>query len=462
MRLLIAPTAYKGTLSPIEAAETIAQAVSPHPQLLSHGVGEGSRSDKGTAIEFSNPVNALDFSNLTPLFPLSTRGEGGTPAPDAVCSPSPFTERGLGGEGAKAEENETDAPQNKVEPCTLIRSRPRGEGLLDICPIADGGTGWLEVWAYHFPQAQRVPTPVHDALMRPRTAEWLLLPNGAAVIESASAIGIHMLRSEELAPLQATSYGVGELLRAAAQHPDTRALWLGLGGVATTDGGSGALTALGFQLHDASGEPILQGGQGLARLHTILPPDADPLMGKPLTLCADVQNTLLDAARVYGPQKGATPPQVEQLVQGLERLAAVALRERGADLLHTLGAGAAGGLAGGLHAYLNPPIVSGIAWLLKHIGWDMRLAQADCLITGEGQVDAQTLMGKGVGVLIQHAVALGKPVLVLAGRKGAGWEAVANLPGVRVFACAEIAPHLPPAEALRETATIALQAGTIE
>ncbi|MFN7017576.1 MAG: glycerate kinase, partial [Fimbriimonadales bacterium] len=195
---------------------------------------------------------------------------------------------------------------------------------------------------------------------------------------------------------------------------------------------------------------------GLIHLHSVHAPPADPLGGKSLILCADVQNTLLDAARVYALQKGATPSQVETLAQGLEQLATVALRDRRIDLRTVLGAGAAGGLAGGLHAYLHAPIVSGIAWLLKHIGWDTRLAQADCLITGEGQVDAQTLMGKGVGVLIQQAVALGKPVMVLTGRKGAGWEAVANLPGVRLFACAEVAPDMPPAESLQRAAATAL------
>ncbi|MFN3689524.1 MAG: glycerate kinase, partial [Fimbriimonadales bacterium] len=342
MRLLIAPTAYKGTLSPIEATERIARAVSAHADAL------------------------------------------------------------------------------------------------DRCPIADGGTGWLDVWAYHFPDARRIPAQVHDARGRPRTAEWLLLPDGVAVLESAQAIGIHLLRPDELAPLETTSYGVGALLRAAAAHPDTRALWLGLGGVATTDGGAGALTALGFQLLDAQGEPIPQGGQGLLSLQCLRPPNAAPLLGKPLMLCADVQNTFLDAARVYAPQKGATPDQVETLVRGLERLASVVLRDSGVELRTVLGAGAAGGLAGGLHACLHAPIVSGIAWLLKHIGWEPRLAQADCLITGEGQVDAQTLMGKGVGVLIQHAVAFGKPVVILAGRKGEGWEAVAQLPRVQIYACNEV------------------------
>ncbi|GIV05803.1 MAG: glycerate kinase 1 [Fimbriimonadales bacterium] len=379
MRFLIAPTAYKGTLSPVEATEVIAEAVRPHTQPHSHSAGKRRFED------------------------------------DNFCH---------------------------------------------LCPIADGGTGWLEVWAYHSPQAQRVAALVQDALGRPRTAEWLLLPNGVAMLESAQAIGIHWLLATELEPMTASSYGVGQMLQQAAAHPDTRELWLGLGGVATTDGGAGALQALGFRLLDAKGYPIPQGGAGLHNLHRVEPPDTPPLNGKSLVLCADVQNTLRDAARVYAPQKGASPQQVEQLIQGLEQLAAVAQRETGADLHTTLGSGAAGGLAGGLHAYLNAPIVSGIAWLIKHIRWNALLSDADCLITGEGQVDAQTLMGKGVGILIQHAVAMGKPVIVLAGRKGEGWETVARLPKVQLYACAEMAPDLPPREALRKTATRAI-AGTL-
>jgi glycerate kinase len=126
------------------------------------------------------------------------------------------------------------------------------DGAVDLCPIADGGTGWLEVWAYHFPNARRQAVEAHDALLQPRCAEWLLLPSGAAVIESAQAIGVHLLARESLAPLQASSYGVGEMLASAATHPDTHALWLGLGGVATTDGGAGALHALGFRLLERS------------------------------------------------------------------------------------------------------------------------------------------------------------------------------------------------------------------
>lgn len=345
-----------------------------------------------------------------------------------------------------------------VQAAQIIAENLDGAG--DLCPIADGGTGWLEVWAHHFPNAQSYTVDAHNALLRPRRAEWLLLSSGTAVIESAQAIGIHHIPQESLAPLQASSYGVGEMLRAAATHPATRTPLLGLGGVATTDGGAGALQALGFRLLDAAGMPIPPGGEGLLSLHTIEPPASDPLQGKSLTLCADVQNTLLDAARVYAPQKGATPEQVETLTRALERFAAITLRDTRIDLTTTVGAGAAGGLAGGLHAYLGAPIVSGVMALLRQVDWEARLHTADCLITGEGQVDAQTLMGKGVGVLIQQAVVLGKPVIVLAGRTGTGWEPLARLPRVQVYACTDIAPDRPPADALAQTTLEALRTHT--
>lgn len=153
--------------------------------------------------------------------------------------------------------------------------------------------------ASHFPEAQAFTQTVQDALGRAREARWLLLPNGVAVLESAQVCGLHLLAPEERAPLEATSYGVGELIRAVAMHPAVQALWLGLGGVATTDGGLGALAALGFHLRDAEGELVAPNGAGLLRLHVIEPPLFDPLLNKPLLLCADVQNTLLDAARIY-------------------------------------------------------------------------------------------------------------------------------------------------------------------
>ncbi|GBC92641.1 Glycerate 3-kinase [bacterium HR15] len=350
------------------------------------------------------------------------------------------------------------------------------DAVLDMCPISDGGTGWLEAWRFHLsaPDQTWLPsqhrgnlqaggvalkrTSVRDPLGRPIEAEYLV-GNGVAILESAQACGLHLLAPDERRPLDASTEGVGDLLR-AVDRPEIEVIWLGLGGSATTDGGTGALRALGFRFLQADGSTIPTGGRGLTVLEHIEPPTPLPLQGKTLILCADVRNPLCGAegaARVFAPQKGANPQQVALLDTGLYRLAGVLQRQTGIDVATMPGTGAAGGLPAGFVAFWNTPIVSGIEWLLQHIGWRERLRNADLLITGEGQVDAQTLMGKGVGELVGQAAALGKPVCILAGRLGAGWEQLEQLPGVQLLSTQKVAPNLPPAEALTITARLAVR-----
>ncbi len=329
----------------------------------------------------------------------------------------------------------------------------------DLCPIADGGTGWLEVWAFHYSDtAQRFRTPVRDPLGRVIEAEYLIAGT-VAIIESASACGLHLLKPDERHPLKASTEGVGDLLK-AVDRPPIESVWLGLGGTATTDGGTGALRALGFQLLSADGAPIPVGGQGLLKLERIVPPDPMPLQEKQLILCADVRNPLCGeqgTARVFAPQKGATPDQVDLLERGMEQLASVLRRQTGVEAATLPGAGAAGGLPATFIAFFNATLVSGIDWLLERVNWQQRLEQAHLLITGEGQVDAQTLMGKGVGELVRQAVASQKPVLVVAGRFGDGWEQVAALPGVKLIAARMVAPDAAPADALTLASAQALR-----
>lgn len=342
----------------------------------------------------------------------------------------------------------------------VVAALPSAE--LDRCPIADGGTGWLEVWAFHCREhAERYRVQTVDALNRPIEAEWLFIAPHFAVVESAQACGLHLLSPDKLAPLDATSEGVGILLREAAAHPRVQEIWLGLGGVASTDGGLGALCQLGFQVYGAHGNPVPPDARGLLSAERIETPSQPPLKGKRLKLCADVENPMVGAegsARVYAPQKGANAEQVALLEQGLTRWAELLERTFGTPIGTTRGAGAAGGLAGGLSAALGAPIVSGIGWLMRHIGWNQRLAQADYLFTGEGQVDSQTLMGKGVGVLVQSAVALGKPVWILAGRAGEGAETLSQLPAVQVATLLTDAPDkTSPNTALRSLCTLIVQ-----
>lgn len=255
--------------------------------------------------------------------------------------------------------------------------------------------------------------------------------------------------------MNTSTEGVGDLIRHACKQGAEQIL-LGLGGSATNDAGVGALRALGFEFLDEQGKPIPPGGEGLLHLAKIVPA---AWRGELVCAC-DVKNPLYGtegAAHVFAPQKGATPEQVQMLDEGLRRFAEVAKRDLGVDLTRLGGAGAAGGLAAGLVAGLGATITSGIQILLKHTDWESRLRHTDVLVTGEGRIDAQTGMGKGVGVLIEQAIASGKQIWLLAGSRGEGWETVTNLPGIRLYVSSELYPHATPAEALRLTAQTCLR-----
>jgi glycerate 2-kinase len=228
-------------------------------------------------------------------------------------------------------------------------------------PLADGGEGTLQALAQARGGEPRVAR-VADPLGRPIDARWLLLPDGRAVVESAQAIGLSLLRVEERDPLQASSRGLGELMVAAAEA-GARELVVGLGDSATVDGGAGLREAL------------------------------DRLPAATTALC-DVRNPLLDAARVFGAQKGASAEQVEELER---RLAAMDELRPFAELP---GAGAAGGLGAALAA-LGATAVSGAAYVVEAVGLRERIRATDLAVTGEGIVDRTSLEGKTVGLVVQ-------------------------------------------------------------
>lgn len=336
-------------------------------------------------------------------------------------------------------------------------SHVQSEITLELFPISDGGNGWLEAWAFHTGEGvEWLEAEVRDPLGRPIQAPYLILPDHTAVIESALACGLHLLFDEERDPMHTGTEGVGDLIRHACDRGVDR-IYLGLGGSATNDAGTGALRALGFEFMDEQGMPIPPGGEGLLHLARIVsPPDVSSYDGK-VICCCDVNNRLYGnkgAARVFAPQKGANPQQVRLLNEGLRRFAETAKRDLGVDLSRMKRAGAAGGLTAGLRAGLKAVLTSGTQTLLKRFGFEDRLSQADVLVTGEGRIDAQTGMGKGVGILILHAAIACEQVWVLPGSVGEGWEAVTDLPAVRVYAASELFPHTPPYEALKSTAQL--------
>jgi len=316
----------------------------------------------------------------------------------------------------------------------LRRARPGW--ALDPLPLADGGPG--TVAALHAALGGRLRSvSVEDALGRRRSAQWLDLPRGLAVVESAQALGLEWIKPRERDALAAGSEGLGRLLLAVAEA-GKRELLLGLGGSACTDGGAGLARALGWRFLDRGGEDLAPGGGALAGLWAVLSPRRPRLGGLKLTVLCDVDAPLFGArgaARVYAPQKGASPAEVRRLEQGLRRLAACA-----APALATVpGAGAAGGLGFGLMAFAGARLRPGAATLLDLCGFAQRLKRADALVTGEGRLDRQSLQGKLPAVLAAAARAAGKPCVAVVGgcplsaavRRKAGFSAVIEAPASR-------------------------------
>ena len=265
-------------------------------------------------------------------------------------------------------------------------------------PVADGGDGTVD--AAVSAGYRRVAMGVRGPVGRPVTASFALA-DGTAVIEAAQACGLSLLAPDSLAPLTATSKGVGELILAATRMGAKRVM-LGLGGVATTDGGAGLVQALGARLTDDSGLELSPGGAALARLAALHLDRLRDLSGVEFLVASDVDNPLLGpsgAARVYAPQKGASPEDVELLEAGLERWADIAEAACGQIARDVPGAGAAGGLGFAALLFLGARMRPGIELLLEMLSFGQRLDGARLVITGEGSLDAQSLHGKApVGV----------------------------------------------------------------
>ncbi len=308
---------------------------------------------------------------------------------------------------------------------------------LDLVPLADGGPGFVE--ALHAALGGRLlPVVVRGPLRDPVPAAVLLVEGGAAgsggtasgitaYIESAQACGLHLLAPEERDPAATTTYGVGELVAAAVDAGASRIV-VGLGGSGTNDAGAGLLAALGATATDAAGADerglLSGGGLGLRGLASVdLAPVRARLAGTVLVAASDVDNPLLGlrgATNGFGPQKGADEALVMALEGSLESFArAVGRRPDGKDPAVALGAGAAGGLGYALLA-LGAERAPGIATVLDAVGLADRIAAADLVVTGEGAFDWQSLRGKTVSGVAAAALALARPVVVLAGRVEVG------------------------------------------
>ena len=286
-------------------------------------------------------------------------------------------------------------------------------------PIGDGGDGTCAL-IHERLKGTLVTHTVSGPLGKPVAATYSLVHNGTtAVMEMADASGIRLLAPEERNPLDASSAGTGELIRHALGQ-GVQQIILGMGGSATVDGGCGILHALGVRFLDKQGKELVPTPRGLQQLHRVDRSGMDDrLQHIAITILCDVENRLLGAegaATVFGPQKGASPAEVEVLESFLHRLSRIVLQETGKEMTTVPSGGTAGGAAAGLYALANARLVNGIDHFLQLTGFEAVLATADWLVTGEGSLDEQTLGGKGPFGVAQLARQRGIPVIGMAGR----------------------------------------------
>lgn len=275
-------------------------------------------------------------------------------------------------------------------------------------PMSDGGEGMLHAFITAL-DGRMVELTVHDPLMRPVRACYGLAPDGTAVIETAQACGLTLIPPHRRNPLTASTYGVGQLVAHALKNGCRRFI-VGLGGSGTSDAGVGMLRAL----TDALGGDSERCPYGID--HALL---ARATRGCSFVLASDVRNPLYGAdgaARVFAPQKGATPAMVDELDRRARDFALLSARHMGYDRSLMPGAGAAGGLGYAFMQYLGATAASGADLLLELVHFDRLMADADLVITGEGHADRQTLMGKLPERVLQKALAHGVATWLIAGR----------------------------------------------
>lgn len=295
-------------------------------------------------------------------------------------------------------------------------------------PVSDGGEGLVEVVFNALGGGHKNVITI-DPLGREISAAYLHLATGAALIEMAGAGGLTLLTPGEYDPLRASTLGVG-LMILDAIRAGAAPIYIGLGGSATVDGGTGAATALGARFLDEYGNTVINGG-GLDKIQSMGFSGLLDLndSGKMIFL-TDVNNPLCGqngAAEIFGPQKGATPEQVKQLDRGLRNLANLIEQKIKLELKNMPGLGAAGGFALPFVGFMGAEIRSGIDFVLDLLKFDEKLVGADLLITGEGRTDAQSAMGKAISALARRAHAAGLRVAVISGALGQGAEKMLTL-----------------------------------
>ena len=288
----------------------------------------------------------------------------------------------------------------------------------DIITIADGGEGMLNVMLEAI-GGKSITVEAHDPLMQRALATYGISADGTtAFIEMANISGLPLVPTEQRNPMKTTTYGTGELIRDALEKGCTQFI-IGIGGSATNDAGTGMLQALGFRFLNHEGKPLGQGGEILKEIAFINDSGKHPLLKNAHFIVAcDVKNPFYGpegAAHVFARQKGADDNMITQLDEGMRSFAHLIQKETGKDIANVPGSGAAGGMGRGLMAFLDAELQSGADLLLDICQFNKRIADASLIITGEGRIDRQSLMGKIPGKILQRGQANHIPVIAIAG-----------------------------------------------
>ncbi len=287
---------------------------------------------------------------------------------------------------------------------------------IDIQPLADGGDGTMDVICDAM-DGVVIPCPAHDPLGREILSGFgWVKKSRLAIIEAAEASGYWRIESQDRAPWESSTVGTGELILKAIQNGASKIL-VGLGGSATNDAGIGMATALGYKFLDDRGNPIRPVPSDFLSVRTVIRPPRE--MSVVVEALSDVTNPLIGsqgATRIFGPQKGVCPEDVDRLDEAVAHLASVVERDLDIKAMNIPGAGAAGGLGFGLLAFCGATMVSGFDVIANLTDLEARVMACDLIVTAEGSVDRQTLSGKGPGALAVMGRRFGKRVVAIAGR----------------------------------------------
>ena len=290
---------------------------------------------------------------------------------------------------------------------------------VDCIPIADGGEGTLSV-LLHTANGTYRHLQAHNPCMEIIPTQYGIAGDGqTAYLEMAAISGLPLIREEQKNPMKSTTFGTGELILDALEQ-GCRTFIIGIGGSATNDAGTGMLQALGYRFFDENGHNLDIGGEILAKIARIDDTLRHPLLKEARFIVAcDVQNPFYGpqgATHVFARQKGADDAMITQLDEGMQAFARIIHQHTGKDISQLPGSGAAGGLGGCLAAFMDATLQSGADLLLDGSHFEARIQDADLVITGEGKIDRQSLMGKITGKILERASLLGIPVIAFAGQ----------------------------------------------